>query len=228
MEYRDIRYEALETVQKGDVLVVVDMQNDFMPGGALPVENGDIIVAGVNRLMKLFHECDTPVVLTQDWHPSGHYSFASAHGGRKPYDLYDAPGLGPVLWPDHCVQGSWGAEFHDELEWRLAHAVIRKGYHLKIDSYSGFRENDHLTHTGLDGYLKDIGIRRTFICGLALDYCVFFTAADALDRGYVVYVVMDLTKAVASPADSVSHALEKLASAGARFILSGSIQACTS
>jgi nicotinamidase/pyrazinamidase len=224
MEYQDIPYELSATIRGDDALVVVDLQYDFMPGGALPVEDGDLIISGVNTRMQLFNQSGATVVLTQDWHPSGHHSFASSHEGKNPYDLYDAPGLGPVLWPDHCVQGTHGADFHENVNTRLAHATIRKGYHMAIDSYSGFLENDKQTHTGLDGYLKDRNVRRVFVCGLALDYCVFYSAADALDNGYEVYVVIDLTKAVASPKDSVSHALETLFRSGAKFIDSGAIQ----
>ena len=220
MGYQDITYEPSATLRGDDALVVVDMQYDFMPGGALPVDQGDAIVSGVNTLMQLFGESGATLVLTQDWHPAGHHSFASAHEGKNPYDLYDAPGLGPVLWPDHCVQGSHGADFNHKLKTQFAHAIVRKGYHKGIDSYSGFLENDRQTRTGLDGYLKDRNVRRIFVCGLALDYCVFYTAADALDNGYEVYVVLDLTKAVASLKDSVVNALETMTNAGAKYICS--------
>jgi nicotinamidase/pyrazinamidase len=218
MEYQDIQYESSVTVSEHDALLVVDMQNDFMPTGALPVVGGDMIVNGINSMMKLFNEGGSSVVLTQDWHPDGHHSFASAHKDKEPYDAYDADGLGPVLWPDHCAQGSPGAAFHKGLNTHLAHGIIRKGYHLSIDSYSGFVENDKKTPTGLDGYLKDRKTRRVFVCGLALDYCVFYTAEDALNKGYAVYVILDLTKAVDSPQGSVSHALETLTGAGANYI----------
>ncbi len=224
MGYQDIHYELSATLRRDDALVVVDLQYDFMPGGALPVDQGDTIVSGVNTLMQLFGDSGATVVLTQDWHPAGHHSFASAHEGRNPYDLYDAPGLGPVLWPDHCVQGSAGADLHHELKTFLAHAIIRKGYHKAIDSYSGFVENDRQTSTGLDGYLGDRNVRRIFVCGLALDYCVFYTAADALNKGYEVYVVADLTKAVASPDDSVARAVETMTAAGAKYICSYALQ----
>ncbi len=218
MNYRDIHYELWAAVGPQDALLVVDLQNDFMPGGALPVPEGDTIVGGVNAVMELFSAARLPVVFTQDWHPAGHGSFASAHEGRKPFDPCVAEGLGPVLWPDHCVQGTWGADFHQDLKEGFAQAIIRKGYHGHIDSYSGIYENDRKTPTGLDGYLRERLVRRLFLCGLALDYCVFFTAADALNRGYEVYVILDLTRAVAAPEDSVSHALETLTTAGAGFI----------
>ncbi|HOO46750.1 MAG TPA: bifunctional nicotinamidase/pyrazinamidase [Deltaproteobacteria bacterium] len=224
MDLKDIRYEQSSVIGVSDALLVVDVQNDFMPSGALPVEQGDTIVTGINALMKLFSDFSASVVLTQDWHPAGHHSFASAHKGKAPYDPYDAPGLGPVLWPDHCVQSTPGADFHPELDTGMAHAAIRKGYHPFIDSYSGFFENDRTTPTGLEGYLHDRGVQRVFVCGLALDYCVFYTALDAIKTGFEVYVVADLTRAVGSPPDGVSTALETLISAGARFVHSPAIR----
>ncbi|HHO76613.1 MAG TPA: bifunctional nicotinamidase/pyrazinamidase [Deltaproteobacteria bacterium] len=221
---KDIRYEPVVDIGKDDALLVVDIQNDFMPAGALPVAQGDMIVRGINAVMKLFNRCGASVVLTQDWHPQGHHSFASAHEGKAPYDPYDAPGLGPVLWPDHCVQGTHGADFHPELDTDMAHAAIRKGYHLLIDSYSGFFENDMKTQTGLEGYLRTRGVRRVFVCGLALDYCVYYTASDAMKTGFEVYIVMDLTRAAGSPGDSISTAIETLASAGVRFVNSPEVR----
>jgi nicotinamidase/pyrazinamidase len=209
----------------GDALAVVDIQNDFIPGGALAVHGGDSIIPGINRIMEVFSTADLPVILTQDWHPSGHCSFASAHPGKKPYDAFKSEGLGPVLWPDHCVQGSPGAEFHRDLDTRFAQAVIRKGYHRDIDSYSGFLENDLKTRTGLDGYLKSRGVKRLFICGLALDYCVFFTAVDGVGLGYEMYVITDLARPVGSPPDSVSRALKTMTDKGVRFIRSADILA---
>jgi nicotinamidase/pyrazinamidase len=208
----------------GDALVVVDMQNDFMPGGALAVKDGDAIIAGVNGQMERFHAAGHPVVLTQDWHTPGHASFASAHVGKNPFEPFEAPGLGPVLWPDHCVQGTPGADFHKRLKTEHAQAVIRKGFHRDIDSYSGFLENDRKTPTGLDGYLRARGVSRLFLCGIALDYCVFFTACDGADLGYAVYVAMNLTKPVGSPSDSISNALETMTEKGVHFIGSEEIR----
>lgn len=202
----------------GDALLVVDMQNDFMPGGALAVREGDAIVDGVNIKMSQFRKRDLPVVLTQDWHVPGHYSFASSHKGMNPFDVCNTPGLGPVLWPDHCIQGTSGADFLGSLKTEMADAIVRKGYHKSIDSYSGFLENDRKTPTGLDGFLRSRDVKRVFLCGLALDYCVFFTASDAADLGYQVYVIMDLTKPVGSPADSISEALETMTAKGVHFI----------
>lgn len=208
----------------GDALVVVDMQNDFMPGGALAVQDGDTILAGVNGVMEIFRDAGLPIVLTQDWHAPGHYSFASAHVGASPFDPFHAPGLGPVLWPDHCIQGTAGAEFHPGLKVGLADTVLRKGIHKGIDSYSGFLENDRTTPTGLDGFLKGREVKRIFLCGLALDYCVFFTAKDGIDLGYGVYVIMNLTKPVGSPSDSISNALETMTEKGVHFMGSEEIR----
>jgi nicotinamidase/pyrazinamidase len=223
VELGDISFAAPVKAETSDALVVVDMQNDFMPGGALPVAGGDLFIKGVNGLMRRFFTSGLTVALTQDWHPSGHHSFASAHENKKPFDAFSAPGLGPVLWPDHCVQGSPGAEFHAALETSFAHAVIRKGFHSAVDSYSGFLENDRATETGLDGYLKGRGVRRLFVCGLALDYCVYFTAMDGIDKGYEVYFIADLTKPVASPENSVSDALQGMTRKGVRFLRAVSV-----
>ncbi|MFY9399554.1 MAG: isochorismatase family protein, partial [Desulfomonilia bacterium] len=181
-------------------------------------------VEGINRVMALFSQSGLPVVLTQDWHPAGHRSFASAYPGRKPYDPFQSEGLGPVLWPDHCVQGSRGADFHPGLETAYAQAIIRKGYHQGIDSYSGFVENDLKTPTGLHGYLQLRGARRLFLCGLALDYCVFFTAVDGAALGYEVYVIPELSRPVGSPPGSLSRALETMTGKGVRFIRAADIR----
>ncbi len=204
------RQGARMPLGRTDALVVVDVQNDFMPQGALGVPQGDVIVPGVNRLMGIFSGMGLAVVLTQDWHPAGHRSFASAHRGRRPMDLYDEPGIGQVLWPDHCVQGTSGADFHRGLEAHLAHAVIRKGWRRDVDSYSGFIENDRRTSTGLKGYLRDRSVERIFVCGLALDYCVFFTAVDGADLGFEVVVLLDLTRAVGSPPEGVQEAMRSM------------------
>jgi nicotinamidase/pyrazinamidase len=217
-------YEEWVRPGAGDALVVVDVQNDFMPGGALAVKDGDVIVAGINNRMEVFRAAGLPIVLTQDWHTPGHYSFASAHAGKNPFDLFKAPGLGPVLWPDHCIKGTPGAGFHPGLKTDLADAVVRKGFHKGIDSYSGFLENDRRTPTGMSGYLRERGVQRIFLCGLALDYCIFFTAADGADLGYQVYVIMNLTKPVGSPEDSISNALETMTEKGVHFIQSEEIK----
>ena len=170
-----------------DVLIVVDIQNDFCPGGALAVPRGDEVVLIVNRLATRFRH----VVLTQDWHPRGHSSFASSHRGRKPYETI-AASYGPqVLWPDHCVQGTPGAAFHSALDIPHAALVVRKGMDGVIDSYSALYENDRKTPTGLTGYLRERGFSRVFLTGLALDFCVRYSAEDARREGFAVFVVED-------------------------------------
>lgn len=220
----DIDYLPSVEAGEGDALLVVDMQNDFMPGGALPVAEGDSIIAGINGLMASFFHSGLTVVLTQDWYGRGHSSFASAHIDAKPFDPFSAPGIGPVLWPDHCVLGTQGAGFHEKLDSMNAHAVIRKGYRAHIDSYSAFLENDHRTETGLDGYLRTRAVKRLFACGLALDYCVFYSALDGVEKGYEVYCVADLARPVGSPPGSVSHALSEMAQRGVRFVKGASVR----
>ena len=168
-----------------DVLLVVDIQNDFCPGGALAVPRGDEVVPLVNRLAERFAH----VVLTQDWHPRGHLSFASSHAGRKPYETIELGYGAQILWPDHCVQGTPGAQLRDDLQIAHAELVLRKGYHREIDSYSALYENDHRTHTGLAGYLRERGLRRVFLAGLAFDFCVRFSAEDAKREGFEVVVL---------------------------------------
>jgi nicotinamidase/pyrazinamidase len=173
-------------------LIVIDVQNDFCPGGALAVPEGDQIVEGINTLMDDF---DT-VVLTQDWHPAGHSSFASSHEDKAPYEVIDMPYGPQVLWPDHCVQGSPGAELHADLNVTRADVIIRKGTNPAIDSYSAFFENDHTTPTGLDGYLKALGVTEVTMVGLATDFCVQFSALDAARLGFKVNVREDLCRAI--------------------------------
>ena len=173
-------------------LIVIDVQKDFCPGGALAVPEGDLIVPGITDLMAEFDA----VVLTQDWHPAGHSSFASAHEGRAPYDMMEMPYGPQVLWPDHCIQGSLGAQFHEGLAQDRADLIIRKGYNPAIDSYSAFFENDHTTPTGLEGYLRTRGIDRLTMVGLALDFCVNFSAVDAAKLGFAVTVRQDLCRAI--------------------------------
>ncbi len=173
-------------------LIVIDVQKDFCPGGALAVPEGDLIVPGITDLMAEFDA----VVLTQDWHPAGHSSFASAHEGRAPYDMMEMPYGPQVLWPDHCIQGSLGAQFHEGLAQDRADLIIRKGYNPAIDSYSTFFENDQSTPTGLEGYLRTRGIDRLTMVGLALDFCVNFSAVDAAKLGFAVTVRQDLCRAI--------------------------------
>jgi nicotinamidase/pyrazinamidase len=174
----------MQQVTDRDLLLVVDVQNDFCPGGALAVSGGDEIVPVINRLARDFGH----VVLTQDWHPPGHSSFASAHPGYEPFSTIEMPYGTQILWPDHCVQSSTGAAFHPGLDVPHAELVIRKGFRVAIDSYSAFRENDRKTLTGLAGYLRERGFERVTLCGLATDYCVFFSAIDAREVGFATTV----------------------------------------
>ena len=173
-------------------LIVIDVQNDFCPGGALAVPEGDVIVPGINALMA---EAEA-VVLTQDWHPAGHSSFASQHAGQDPYGMTQMPYGPQVLWPDHCVIGSDGAAFHQDLTTDRAEMVIRKGFRHAIDSYSAFFENDHKTPTGLEGYLRTRGISTLTMVGLATDFCVAYSAIDAAKLGFDVTVRLDLCRAI--------------------------------
>ena len=175
-----------------DILLVVDVQNDFCPGGGLAVPRGDEIVPLVNRLARDFAH----VVLTQDWHPRGHLSFASSHAGKKPYETIEVSYGAQVLWPDHCVQGTKGAAFRDDLDIPHAELVLRKGYHRTIDSYSAFYENDRTTMTGLGGYLRERGFRRVFLAGLAFDFCVRYSAEDAHREGFEAVVIEDACRAI--------------------------------
>ncbi|WP_300588274.1 bifunctional nicotinamidase/pyrazinamidase [Marivita sp.] len=173
-------------------LIVIDVQNDFCPGGALAVPEGDQIVTGINALMA---EAEA-VVLTQDWHPADHSSFASQHEGHDPYGLIEMPYGPQVLWPDHCVIGSEGSAFHPGLNTDRAEMVIRKGFRRAIDSYSAFFENDHTTPTGLEGYLRTRGITQLTMVGLATDFCVAYSAIDAAKLGFDVTVKLDLCRAI--------------------------------
>ena len=179
-------------IAAGDVLLVVDVQNDFCPGGKLPVPAGHEIVPLINRLAARFEH----VVLTQDWHPAGHQSFASSHRGRRPYETIEVAYGAQILWPDHCVQATFGADFRGDLQIPHAELVLRKGYHRGIDSYSAFYENDRKTHTGLAGYLRERGLRRVFLAGLAFDFCVRFSAEDAKREGLDVTVVEDACRGI--------------------------------
>jgi nicotinamidase/pyrazinamidase len=175
-----------------DILLVVDVQNDFCSGGALAVPGGDEIIPIINKIAGHF----THVLLTQDWHPLGHHSFASVHPGRRPYETIRVPYGEQVLWPDHCVQGSRGAELHQALSLRHAELVLRKGYRQEVDSYSAFFENDHATPTGLSGYLRERGFIRVFLAGMAFDYCVLWSAEDARRLGFEAVILEDACRSI--------------------------------
>ena len=183
---------VLETVGSRDVLLVVDIQNDFCPGGALAVPGGDAVVARVNALAERFPH----IVLTQDWHPAGHGSFASAHTGKQAFEAVRMAYGEQILWPDHCVQGTPGAAFHPALKVDRAELVLRKGFRAGIDSYSAFYENDHVTGTGLTGYLRDRGFGRVFLCGLATDFCIKWSALDARAEGFAAVVLEDASRGI--------------------------------
>lgn len=201
-----------------DVLLIVDLQNDFCPGGALPVADADQIVPVVNAIAQKFAH----VILTQDWHPANHISFASAHSGSKPYETIDATYGPQTLWPDHCVQVSEGAAFHPGLQVPQAELILRKGFRKDIDSYSAFVENDHLTPTGLAGYLRERGLKRLFLCGLAYDFCVRHSAIDGTALDFDCIVIQDACRAVGLPG-SVIATDQAFAEAGVQRINSSDL-----
>lgn len=173
-------------------LVVIDMQYDFIPGGSLAVQGGDEIIPLINQLIQQYDL----VLATQDWHPANHKSFASQHPGMKPFEETELNGLHQVLWPDHCVQGTHGAEFHQDLDFRKVEAIFRKGMNPEIDSYSGFYDNGHLKNTGLSGYLREKEITEVHFAGLAADYCVHYSIKDALKEGFEVTLIENATRAI--------------------------------
>lgn len=198
---------------ESDVLLVTDVQYDFLPGGALAVPRGDEVVPVINRLAPRFPH----VVLTQDWHPPGHISFASSHPGKKPFETVELEYGAQTLWPDHCVQGTRGADFHSDLDIPHAELVIRKGYHPHIDSYSTFYENDRRTPTGLSGYLRERGLSRVFMTGLATDFCVRFSAMDARREGFEVVLIEPACRGI-DLEGSLEDALKEMKSEGVVFV----------
>ncbi|MFN8829047.1 MAG: bifunctional nicotinamidase/pyrazinamidase [Labrys sp. (in: a-proteobacteria)] len=195
-----------------DLLLVIDVQNDFCPGGALAVAGGDAVVGVINRLSRRFEN----VAVTQDWHPEGHSSFASTHPGKAPFETVDMPYGPQTLWPDHCVQATVGAEFHRDLDLPMAQMVIRKGFRAGIDSYSAFFENDRKTPTGLAGYLRERGLKRVVCAGLATDYCVRYSVEDARRLGFEAALVIDACRAI-DLNGSLEAALRAMRDAGAEF-----------
>ncbi len=201
--------------QASTALIVVDVQNGFCAGGALAVPDGDAVVPLINALAKRFDN----VVLTQDWHPPAHASFATSHPGRSPFEMAELPYGPQVLWPDHCVQGTTSAELHPDLDIPHAQLIIRKGYHPGVDSYSAFQEADRTTSTGLAGYLKQRGIERVFVVGLATDFCVGWTAIDARSAGFETTVIEDATRAI-DMNGSLAAAWQQMAASGVRRLQS--------
>jgi nicotinamidase/pyrazinamidase len=200
-------------IKPDDVLLIIDVQNDFCPGGALAVADGDAVVPVINRLAQRFDH----VVLTQDWHPTGHSSFATSHAGSAPFETIAMPYGPQTLWPDHCVQGTPGAAFHPQLMTEKAELVIRKGFRPAIDSYSAFFENDRTTPTGLSGYLRERGLKRVFMAGLATDFCVNYSALDARRLGFDTVVVGSACRAI-DLAGSLAAAQAAMAAAGVQAI----------
>lgn len=195
-----------------DALIVIDVQNDFCPNGALAVTGGNEIVTGINALMDEF----PAVILTQDWHPAGHSSFASSHSDKAPFEMTQMPYGPQVLWPDHCIQGTAGADFHPDLNSNRADMIVRKGFRTAIDSYSAFFENDHQTPTGLHGYLQERGISKLTMVGLATDFCVNFSAVDAAKLGYDVLLREGLCRAIDMDG-SLEAAMDGMRDAGVRI-----------
>ena len=201
------------TKHANEAIIVIDVQNDFCPGGALAVDRGDEVVPEINRIVRNY-----PVrVFTQDWHTTGHGSFASSHPGHAPFDLIDMPYGPQVLWPDHCVQGTDGADFHEDLHTEMAQMVLRKGFRSEIDSYSAFFENDRATATGLEGYLRGRGVEKVTLVGLATDYCVAWSALDAVRLGFGVKVRLDACRAIDLDG-SLAKALDEMAAAGVQLV----------
>lgn len=207
-------------VRPTDLLVLIDIQNDFCAGGALAVPDADSIVPLINRLGRHFLLAGAGIVQAQDWHPPGHSSFASSHPGHQPFDTIQMPYGPQTLWPDHCIQGTHGAAFHPGLDLPMVQAVIRKGFRPQIDSYSAFFENDRQTPTGLVGYCRERGFRRLFFAGLAQDYCVAFSAEDAVRNGFESILIQDACRAI-DLNGSLHQAMVRLGQAGVGFTVAG-------
>ena len=200
-------------IDSNDVLLVIDVQNDFCPGGALAVPHGDEVIAPIHRVAPRFQH----IVLTQDWHPPDHSSFAASHPGKLPYDSIELAYGAQTLWPPHCVQGTRGAEFHPALHLPQAELILRKGFRPQIDSYSAFRENDRQTPTGLAAYLKERGIERVTLCGLATDFCVLYSALDAAAAGFAAAVALDACRGIDRDG-SIARALAEMRAAGVTLV----------
>jgi nicotinamidase/pyrazinamidase len=215
------------------LLLEIDVQNDFCPAypgggagdGALAVPDGNAVVKPLNMLAAAIAGAGGFVVATQDWHPAGHISFASSHPGKKTGDVINTAGQDQGLWPDHCVQGGWGADFHAEFDLKPAHLIVRKGYRIGLDSYSAFFENDRKTSTGLEGWIRRLGIETVIIGGLATDYCVFFSAMNSKKLGFDTIIVNDAVRGVGLPEGSVEKAVAQMKSSGIAFAASDELAA---
>jgi nicotinamidase/pyrazinamidase len=201
-------------VKTNKALIIVDVQNDFCSGGTLAVPDGERIITTINKLSKKFKR----VIATQDWHPENHMSFSMNHPGKKEFDIVDYNGTKQVLWPAHCVSGTPGADFHPDLAMNNVNLILRKGSNPKIDSYSAFKESDKTTVTGLEGYLKSLETKEIYICGLALDYCVFYSAIDAKELGFETFVIIDGTKGIDSPEGNIDKSINVMKEAGIQII----------
>ncbi|MBN2401640.1 MAG: bifunctional nicotinamidase/pyrazinamidase [Spirochaetes bacterium] len=201
-------------------LIVIDVQNDFCPGGSLAVNEGDEIVPVINGIMNKFDI----VIGAQDWHPESHASFASNHKGKNAYDQIDSNGIMQTLWPDHCVQGMPGADFHKDLNSKGFNLILRKGINSKIDSYSAFLENDKKTETGLHGYLDALDAKEVCLCGLATDYCVYYSAMDAVKYGFKTSVILDACRGIDVPEGSIDKCLKDMKSIGIKILKTGDLQ----
>ncbi len=207
-------------IRKGkNALIIIDVQNDFCPGGTLAVPNGDLVVSILNGIVERFSK----VVATQDWHPQDHISFASNHPGKSPYEEISKNGRIQVLWPDHALEGSNGAAFHPDLNSEKTDLILRKGRDRETDSYSAFFENNY-AKTGLTGYLRDLEIEELYFAGLATDYCVYYSVMDAIRLQFKVHLIEDAVKGVDVPEGSVAKALEDMKRSGAIFVNSGDLQ----
>jgi len=204
---------CLPAIGESDLLIVTDLQNDFCAGGALAVPGADELVPAINRLAERFAH----VVLTQDWHPPGHQSFASSHPGRRPFETVQLAYGEQILWPDHCLQNSHGAALHPQLDIPHAELILRKGYRAAVDSYSALYENDRCTPTGLTGYLRERDLKRLFLCGLATDFCVYYTALDARLAGFETVLVLDACRAIDRDG-SRETALTAMRAVGVKFV----------
>jgi len=203
---------------KNSLLLIIDVQNDFCPGGALAVNDGDAVVSVLNALSGAFYQKGGKVAATQDWHCKGHISFSSSHNGKKPGDIIGTPLVKEqILWVDHCVQGTQGADFYPNLDLKPISMIIRKGFNQSLDSYSAFFENDQETKTGLEGYLRSLAIETVVIGGIATDYCVFYSAMDCKNLGFNVIVAKDAVRGVGFPENSIENAVNKMKSNGISF-----------
>ncbi len=205
--------------KKKNTLMVVDVQNDFCPGGALAIQDGDRVIPVINQIQPIF---DT-IIATQDWHPPDHVSFAAKHPGKNVYEIIDIDGISQVLWPPHCISGSMGAAFHPDLETKRFKFILRKGMNPNLDSYSVFLENDRKSPTGMDGYLRSQEITRVFLSGLATDYCVLYSALDAVSSGFETIVVLDACCGVDVPEGNIEKAIRLMKRSGVKIISSSEL-----